>query len=153
VNSLDAIDSEIVRVLQAEEMPNAELARRLGLSAPATLRRVQRLRRDGIITGVRASVNPEALGYSLHAFVLVSLARLSSDADERFRTGVRRMPYVLSAYAVSGQSDVLVELVGTNTRHLQQSLTDLSRLGAERANTMLALEEFKASAPVPPTSG
>ena len=49
----------------------AELGRRVGLSAPAVAERVGRLERDGVITGYRAVVDPQAIGFPLAAIVRV----------------------------------------------------------------------------------
>jgi len=65
-------------------LPNVELARAVGLSPAATLRRVARLRADGVITGVHARVDPERVGAGLQAFVLVVLNKHDEDSEERF---------------------------------------------------------------------
>ena len=57
---LDHFDCVIMAELQVRgDLPNVELARRLGLSPAATLRRVQQLRSDGRIEGIRAVINHE----------------------------------------------------------------------------------------------
>ena len=40
----------------------AELARRVGMSAPAVTERVRRLEEAGVIAGYRLDINPVALG-------------------------------------------------------------------------------------------
>lgn len=61
----------------------AELGRRVNLSSPAVTERVQRLERDGVITGYRAELDPRTLGYQLTAIVRVKPAagQLSRVAD------------------------------------------------------------------------
>ncbi|HEY5613681.1 MAG TPA: winged helix-turn-helix transcriptional regulator, partial [Lysobacter sp.] len=69
---LDRIDLLLLAELQRNgRQTNAELAERVHLSASATLRRVQRLERDGVIAGYRAEVDAERLGLGLQAFVRV----------------------------------------------------------------------------------
>ena len=48
-----------------------ELGRRVNLSAPAAAERVRRMEEAGIITGYRAEVNPEKVGFPLGAFLRV----------------------------------------------------------------------------------
>jgi len=55
-------------------MSFAELGRRVNLSAPTVAERVQRLQRQGVITGYRAELDPRAFGYPLTAIVRVKPA-------------------------------------------------------------------------------
>ena len=62
---LDAIDRRILRVLQRDStIANQALADEIGLSPPACLKRVRRLRADGVIERTAALLAPAALGYS-----------------------------------------------------------------------------------------
>ena len=59
----DGTDRRILEELQSDgRLSLAELGRRVGLSPPAVAERVQRLERDGAITGYHARVDPRALG-------------------------------------------------------------------------------------------
>ena len=59
---LDRIDLSLLAELQrGGRLTNAELAERVHLSPSACLRRVQRLERDGVISGYRAEVDAEGL--------------------------------------------------------------------------------------------
>jgi Lrp/AsnC family transcriptional regulator, leucine-responsive regulatory protein len=71
-NDLDEINRRLLDELQRDgRVAFAELGRRVGLSAPAVAKRVGRLERDGVITGYRAEVDPEAIGFPLAAVVRV----------------------------------------------------------------------------------
>ena len=60
---LDATNLRLLAELQADaRVSQAELGRRVGLSAPAVAERLGRLERDGVISGYRTDVNPGALG-------------------------------------------------------------------------------------------
>lgn len=157
-SELDALDCAIVDVLQQRgDIPNVELARAVGLSPAATLRRVARLRADGVITGVHARVDPERVGAGLQAFVLVVLDEHDEDSAKRFAHALAQMPQVLRADAVSGADDVLLHVAATGTAELQQVLRALPRIGARRATTLLRLGSVKEQSPTPlspsPTSG
>ncbi|MEV4350148.1 Lrp/AsnC family transcriptional regulator [Actinoplanes sp. NPDC049596] len=135
------------------DLPNIELARRLRLSPAATLRRVQRLRAEGVITGVRALVDPEKAGARVEAFVLVALTEHSDEGDARFAEALAGIPAVLRADAVTGPEDVLLHIAAADARELQQVLRSLTRVGARRLTTLLRLESVKAPSPVPTTRG
>lgn len=157
-SALDALDCAIVDVLQQRgDIPNVELARAVGLSPAATLRRVARLRTDGVIIGVHARVDPERVGAGLQAFVLVVLDKHDEDSEKRFARAVAQMPQVLRADAVSGTDDVLLHVAAAGTADLQEVLRALPRIGARRATTMLRLGPVKEQSPTPlspsPTPG
>ena len=71
-DDLDTIDWNILKELQREgRISNVQLASRVGLSPPPTLRRVQALEADGFITGYRARLAGEKLGYGADALAAV----------------------------------------------------------------------------------
>ena len=151
ISPLDSVDCAIVDALQQRgDVPNVDLARAVGLSPAATLRRVARLRADGVITGVHARVDPESVGVGLQAFVLVVLEEHDEDGAARFAQAVTRMPQVLRADAVSGADDVLLHVAAAGTAaELQEVLRALPRIGARRATTMLRLGSVKEQSPFP----
>ena len=72
---LDETDRRIVKELSNDgRVSFAELGRRVNLSPPTVAERVQRLERQGVITGYRAEIDPRALGYPLEAIVRVKPA-------------------------------------------------------------------------------
>lgn len=147
---LDDKDCRILEILQEQgDLPNVELARRVEMSPAATLRRVQRLRADGVITGVRALVDPEKAGTRVEAFVLVTLDQHSDVGDARFAAAVSEMKPVLRADAISGPEDVLLHIAAADSRELQEVLRALTRVGARRLTTLLRLDTVKPLSPVP----
>ena len=71
---LDAIDWRILRTLQDDgRITNVELAEKVGLSPPPCLRRVRALEEAGYITGYRAMLNAEKLGFEVMVFAMVGL--------------------------------------------------------------------------------
>ena len=73
-NKPDTIDWKILKELQGEgRISNVDLAGRVGLSPPPTLRRVQALEQEGYITGYRARLAAEKLGYGAQVIALVGL--------------------------------------------------------------------------------
>jgi len=82
VHRLDDIDLHILKELQRDSSrTNVELARAVGLSAPACLRRVRRLRQIGAIRGEMAVLDPRLVGPGLTVVVAVDeLLALSGSA-------------------------------------------------------------------------
>jgi Lrp/AsnC family leucine-responsive transcriptional regulator len=149
----DDVDCALLAALQERgDAPNVELAQAVGLSPAATLRRVRRLRDDGVIEGVRATVDPARVGLAIDVFVLATLAEHSARADAEFARAVGAMANVLRADAVAGADDVLLHVVAADAAGLHRVLLALKRAGAERLRTMLRLQTVKPPSPVPVTS-
>ncbi len=150
--SLDDVDVAVVRLLQADgRMSNAEIARRVGLSAPATHARVKRLEESGVIRGYAAVLDRETVGFDMVCFINVSLQLHQFEAVERFKELVQEMPEVLECHHITGEFDYLLKAVFRNRGELQQFV--VNRLtpipGMARINTSVVLIEIKANAPLP----
>ena len=73
---IDRIDKAILRVLQRDaSLSNVALAAKVHLSPPACLRRVERLKQKGLITGIVALLNPRALDAGMLVMIGVVLDR------------------------------------------------------------------------------
>jgi Lrp/AsnC family leucine-responsive transcriptional regulator len=71
-SGLDAVDAAILRALAADARTTmADLARKVGMSAPSVSERVKRLEEAGVIRGYGAAIDPAALGLGLAAYVRV----------------------------------------------------------------------------------
>lgn len=121
---MDAFDRRIARELAREGRLSAvELGERIGLSASAVTRRLQRLEAEGVITGYRAVIDPSAAGLGITAFVEISLDRQNDEALKAFEAAARQCPNILSLHLMSGASDYLVRIVA-------RDLPDFERLHA-----------------------
>ena len=88
--SLDRIDLKILAELQQDgRISNLKLAEAVALSPTAVLARVQRLTKDGVITGYEARLNPGKLGAGLMVFVEVLLDKTTSNAFDAFKAAVQ----------------------------------------------------------------
>jgi len=147
---IDEVDCALLAQLQETgDLPNVELARRIGLSPAATLRRVQRLRGDGVIEGVRAVVSAERVGLAVEAFVLVTLAAHGARSEAAFARHVAEMPNVLRADSVAGDDDALLHVAVATPAELHRLLLGLKRAGASHVKTILRLQTIKPPSAVP----
>ena len=100
---LDAIDRRILRELARDaRQSNAALAKRVGLSASACLRRVRSLEAKGVIRGYRSVLDPAATGVGLVAYLSVGLAEHGKRAQARFEAAVAAAPEVVECHDVTG---------------------------------------------------
>ena len=75
---IDQIDQKILSFLvKNARMPFLEIARECGVSGAAIHQRVKRLESNGVITGSRLLVKPQALGLNVCAFISVTLSEVT----------------------------------------------------------------------------
>ncbi|HEX7937447.1 MAG TPA: winged helix-turn-helix transcriptional regulator, partial [Gemmatimonadaceae bacterium] len=66
------MDRRIVSLLQQDaRLPNAEIARRVGMAPSATLERLRKLEERGVIQGYEVRLDPRKIGLGLTAFIYV----------------------------------------------------------------------------------
>lgn len=149
---LDRTDLAILAVLQAEgRISNADLAERVHLSASATLRRLQRLERDGVIVSYGARLDPATLGLDLTAFVRVQLEKHGSASIDNFVAAVRGWDEVVACHALTGDMDYLLQVVVRDLAHFSRFLLDrlLNATGVADVNSSFVLRTVKAPSGLP----
>jgi len=149
---LDPTDKLILQILQEEgRLSNAELARRVNLSPPATHARLRRLEEDGYIRQYAALLDRERTGFDMLCFVQISLQLHQPQQVEAVRAAIREMPEVLECHHVTGEYDYLLKVVIHNRKDLERFV--LERLtpvpGVARIHTSLVLTEVKATTALP----
>ena len=149
---LDRTDLQLLAELQrGARLTNAELAERVHLSAAATLRRVQRLEREGVIAGYRAELDPERLGLGLQAFVRIQLSRHDAESIEAFSAFVNQWDEVVTCHALTGDMDYLLLIVVRDLEHFSRFLLDrlLNQAGVADVNSSFVLRTVKAFGGMP----
>ncbi len=149
---LDKMDFWILDILQKEgRISNAELARRISLSQPATHARLKRLESSGLIRSYMALLDREMLGFEMLCFVHVTLEKHQPDQVKNFHMRVENMPEVVECYHVTGDYDYLLKVVMRHRRDLEDFLVDkLSRIpGVGRVHTSVVLREVKETYALP----
>ena len=144
---LDRLDRQLLSLLQADaKRTNAELAEAVHLSPSATLRRVQAMERAGIIHGYRATVDPKQLGLGLMAFVRVQLRQHDSAAVESFVGVLHQWPEVITALALTGDMDYLLQIAVRDLDHFSNFLLDhlLNNSAIADVNTSFVLRTVKS---------
>jgi Lrp/AsnC family transcriptional regulator, leucine-responsive regulatory protein len=146
---VDAIDLRIVELLRANaRLSYAELARQVGLSAPAVHDRVGKLESSGVIRAYRAEAEPEAIGLGVTA--LIGLVQDSGGDTDGVLTALRAMPEIESCYFMAGvESFLLKARVGT-IGALEQLIVRLNgTAGVASTRTAIALSTKWENRPQP----
>lgn len=106
---LDNIDQKILSFLvKNARMPFLEIARECNVSGAAIHQRVKRLETNGVITGSRILVKPQALGLNVCAFVSVSLSEANKypEVIESFK----KISEVVECHFVTGKHNLLIKI-------------------------------------------
>ena len=125
--TLDRFDRALLEQVQVNnQVPARRLAERVGLSESAVLRRLRRLRREGVIAADVSIVHPSVLGLPLTVHVLVSLEREGLAELDAFTRKLRARPEVRQAWYVTGEADFVLRLaagvLASNNNHGQTHL-------------------------------
>jgi Lrp/AsnC family leucine-responsive transcriptional regulator len=146
---VDAIDLRLVELLRDNARVSfAELARKVGLSAPAVHERVGKLESSGVIRGYRADVAPEPIGLGVTA--LIGIVEESTANPDDVIEALRELPEVEACYFLAGpESFQLMARVGT-IAELEQLVMRLSRTpGVASTRTTIALSTKWENRPQP----
>src|SRR6478672_13460883 len=101
---MDDVDRRILALLVEDgRRTYDDLASRVALSAPAVKRRVDRLRRDGVLRAFTAVVDHAALGSTTEA--LVELFFAPGTLLDEVTEVLQRHPEVVEAWSVTGEAD------------------------------------------------
>ena len=121
---LDAVDNKIIELLVDDARRSyADLGGRVGLTASAVKRRVDRLRAGGAIGGFTVRLEPGALGWTVEGYV--ELYCRMSTAPQAIRTAVARFPEVVDASTISGEADALLRIVAADMHHFERVLEQI----------------------------
>ena len=149
---LDTIDRKILQTLQESgRMSNVDLAAAIHLSAPQCFRRVRALEERGVIRGYRASVDAQALGLGVTAYVSLNIVGNAFGQVREIEATLRDFPQVLECHIVSGDCDYLLKVVAPDLKALSHFLTDrlMQVPGVANVRSMICLEEIKPAAALP----
>jgi len=141
VNSiLDATNLDILRLLLDEpRLAMSELARRIGMSAPAVTERIQRMQDAGVIRGARLDVDQAALGLGITAFVRV---RPMPGQLQNISELARKTPEIVECHRITGEDCFIMKVLVGRVELLEAVLDQILRFG----NTTSSIVQ---STPVP----
>ena len=143
--TLDDTDREILRYLSADATIGAgALGRMLGLSQPATWRRIRALEKAGVIAGKTVDLDLEKLGLGVTVFLGVKLATKGRVGLEDFERAVTAIPEVQTVQHVLGLYDYRLRVVARDLsdfeRVLRRRIMALPGVGDVEANVLLSEE-------------
>jgi len=138
---LDGANVRLLNELSSDPRASAaELARRVGMSAPAVRERLTKLEQAGVIRGYRLDVDPAAIGLPVAAWVRIrpGPGQLPKIADLATRT-----PQVSECHRISGEDCFLLKVHVPRLEDLEAVLDQFLIHGQTHSS-------FIVSTPVPP---
>ena len=124
---MDKIDIKILTLLQENaRYPLKFLAEKVFLSSPAVSARIERLEKQGIITGYHASINPLTLGFHITAFINLTL---EPHQKVEFYPFIEACPNVLECNCVTGNYSMLIKVCFPSTQELDHFINQLQTYG------------------------
>lgn len=144
---LDDLDRALLRATSRDATQSASaLGRALGLSQPATWRRLKRLRDAGVLPRQRLVLDQAALGFGVTVFLGVTLATKGRVSLEDFERAVSAIPEVQTVQHVLGLYDYRLRVVARDLsdfeRVLRRRIMTLPGVGNVDANVLLSEERL-----------
>jgi DNA-binding Lrp family transcriptional regulator len=136
---VDRLDADLLALLTSEPRIGVlEASRRLGVARGTVQARLDRLERDGVITGFGPDVDPAALGFPVTAFCSLEIRQgRGHDVVARHLAGI---PEVLEAHTISGAGDLLCRVVARSNADLQRVIDQVvDGENVVRTSTVIAL--------------
>jgi len=118
---LDDESRAILRQFQANPaLTVPELAALVRMTPARITRRLDRLQEDGVIKGQEAVINWQALGYTVHVALRITLDKTVARAFDEFMTAARQVPEVLEVQTFLGRVDVRLALIARDLQDYQR---------------------------------
>ncbi|NND62056.1 MAG: Lrp/AsnC family transcriptional regulator [Flavobacteriaceae bacterium] len=133
---IDALNWKILNHLQANaRQSNAEIGRQVGISSPAVSERIKKMEDAGIINAFYTEVSPFECGYQLKAIVTL---RAFMGKLKPFLDMVKKYDEVLNCYRITGNENIVMEVVLKNQKHLETFIDQLIVYGETKTQIVLS---------------
>jgi Lrp/AsnC family leucine-responsive transcriptional regulator len=137
----DDIDLKILELLQEKaRIPNAEVARQVGMAPSAVLERIRKLEQQGVIQGYEVRLDPAHFGQGLIVFVELQVSG-AVDTEQR----LLQIPGVQEVFQTSGATNYLCKLRLTSVKDLGRCLREEfgALAGVSQISARIVLDTLK----------
>ncbi len=133
---MDTLNTKILKCLQENaRQSNAEIGRKVGISSPAVSERIKKMEDLDIIEGYKAQVSPFELGYQLKAIITL---RAFMGKLKPFLAKVKTFDEVVNCYRITGDENIVMEVVLKNQKHLEAFIDNLIIYGESKTQIVLS---------------
>lgn len=136
---LDDQDRRIVELLRLDARRTlGDIGERVGLSAPAVKRRVDRLEETGVIRGYTAITDPALLGQTVEAFA--ELRFVGSAPVSVIESIAAEVPEIEALFTIAGDPDAIAWIRARDNDDLKRVIDAIRRTGTVMGTkTMIVL--------------
>jgi Lrp/AsnC family leucine-responsive transcriptional regulator len=148
---LDVADRRILGELQRNgRASTVDLSEHVHLSPAQCHRRQKRLEQAGLIRRYVGEIDPEKLGYSVIAFVNVTVANGPYKQPRKFQQAIAGIDEIQECHTVTGEADYVLKVVATDLKAFSSFLMErLTRLDIINTTSMVSLETLKQTTALP----
>lgn len=133
---IDDLNRKILKCLQQNaRQSNAEIGRQVGMSSPAVSERIKKMEDFGIIENYRAIVSPFEIGYQLKAIITL---RAFMGKLKPFLSKVKTYDEVINCYRITGDENIVMEVVLKDHNHLEAFIDQLIIYGESKTQIVLS---------------
>jgi Lrp/AsnC family leucine-responsive transcriptional regulator len=133
---IDSLNWKILKALQLNaRQSNVAIGKVVGISSPAVSERIKKMEDAGIIQGYKTLVSPLDAGYQLKALITV---RAFMGMLKPFLEKVKSFDEVLNCYRVTGNENIIMEVVFKNHKHLELFIDQIIVYGETKTQIVLS---------------
>ena len=134
--NLDNLNWKILKCLQLNaRQSNAEIGRQVGISSPAVSERIKKMEDAGVIQNYNTLVSPFEVGYQLKALITL---RAFMGMLKPFLEKVKTYDEVINCYRITGNENIVMEVVLKNQKHLELFIDQLIVYGETKTQIVLS---------------
>lgn len=133
---IDKLNWEILKCLQLNaRQSNAEIGRSVGITSPAVAERIRKMEDSGLIKGYRTEIAYNQAGHQLKAIITLRafMGRLKA-----FLEKVKEFDEVLNCYRITGNENIIMEVVLQDQSHLEQFIDKMITYGETKTHIVLS---------------
>ena len=133
---MDDLNWGILKCLQNNARESfSSIGRAVGLTSPAVAERVKKMEDMGVIEGYKTEVSPFSVGYQLKAVIML---RAFVGKLKPFLEKVKSFEEVKNCYRITGNENIIMEVLLRDQAHLERFIDDLIVYGECRTHIILS---------------
>jgi len=133
---IDSLNWNILNLLQQNaRISNAAIGRKVGISSPAVSERIKKMEDAGLILGYKTFVSPFKADYQLKAIITL---RAFMGKLKPFLTKVKTYDEVINCYRITGNENIVMEVVLKNQKQLEGFIDELIVYGETKTQIVLS---------------
>lgn len=133
---VDTLNHKILNCLQRNaRQTNTDIAKAVGISSPAVAERIRKLEDAGIIKGYYTELSYYELDFQLRALITV---RAFMGRLKPFLQKVKSFDEVVNCYRITGNENIVMEVVLRNQKHLEEFIDQLITYGETKTQIILS---------------